>query len=41
MKSFEEVRGQIEERLVNQKSNKKFQQYVQDLRDEANVKINL
>ena len=41
LKSFEEVRDQIEESLVNQKSNKKFQQYVQDLRDEANVKINL
>jgi peptidyl-prolyl cis-trans isomerase C/foldase protein PrsA len=40
-KSFEEVRDQIEETLTNQKSNNKFQQYVQNLRDEANVEINL
>ncbi|MGM0445986.1 MAG: peptidyl-prolyl cis-trans isomerase [Bacillota bacterium] len=40
-KSFEEVRDQIEETLTNQKSQEKYQEYVQNLRDEANVEINL
>jgi peptidyl-prolyl cis-trans isomerase C/foldase protein PrsA len=40
-KSFEEVRDQIDKTLTNQKSNNKYQEYVQDLKDEANVEINL
>ncbi len=40
-KSFDEVRDQIEETLTNQKSNNKYQEYVQNLRDEANLEINL
>ena len=40
-RSFEEVRNQIEERLKNKKSQSKYQEYVQNLRDKANVEINL
>lgn len=40
-KSFEEVRDQIEETLKNNKSQEKYQEYVENLRDEANVEINL